>query len=146
MYSSEYLRNKKRAAAQIISPPQGVPSSLRTQVVRYANSGPVTTPRNAGQVVLLSAEGVISNKGQQAVCCPSGTITTPTMIPPKCCDLINPKQFPRGFYGPVKPDCCPVNGPRVIRIPCCRPEVAAVPFSVCAQPLEEFIEASLTNC
>jgi hypothetical protein len=60
----------------------------------------------------LSADGVIASKGHVSVCC-ANTITQPTLIPGQCCDLIAPMQYPRGFYGPVKPDCCPVNGPPI---------------------------------
>ena len=101
MYSSEYLRNKQRAAPQIICPPQGVPSSLRTQIVRFANSS-VNAPTK-------------EKIGHVSVCCAT-TITEPTEIPadPVCCDLIAPTQFPRGFYGPVRPDCPPVNNPPLV--------------------------------
>lgn len=124
MYYSEYLRNKKRAAPQLISPPQGRSSGLWTQMQRYKNSAPVHTPRNAGQVILLSSEGVIAHKGQVAICC-ADTIKVQTVLPPTCCDLVVPEQLPRGFYGPVKPDCCPVNGPTIGGdIPCC-PDIPA---------------------
>jgi len=112
MYYSEYLRNKKQAAPRIISPPTGVPSSLHIQRQRFKNSLPVVTPLSGGQMLQLSAEGVIASKGHASVCCAT-TITQPTTLPGTCCDLIAPTQYPRGFYGPKRPDCCPVNGPPI---------------------------------
>ncbi len=120
MYYSEYLRNKKRAAPQIISPPTGRDSSLWIQMQRYKNSVAIpTATQSAGQMLLLSSAGVLGAKGNAAVCCAT-TITQPTRIEGTCCDLIAPEQFPRGFYGPVKPDCCPINGPPIGgENPCC---------------------------
>lgn len=120
MYYSEYLRNKKQAAPRIISPPTGVPSSLHTQIQRFKSALPVVTPISGGQMLELSGDGVIASKGRASVCC-STTITTATTIPGQCCDLIAPTQYPRGFYGPVTPDCCsPVNGPPIKgTVPCC---------------------------
>ena len=112
MYYSEYLRNKKQAAPRIISPPSGVPSSLHTQIQRFKSSLPVVTPISGGQMLELSGDGVIASKGRIAVCC-ANTIKVPTTLPGTCCDLVAPTQYPRGFYGPVKPDCCPVNNPPV---------------------------------
>ena len=121
MYYSEYLRNKKRAAPQVISPPKGRDSSLWTQIQRYKSAGPIVTPLSAGQMLELSADGVIASKGHAAVCC-ADTITVPTVIAPTCCDLVAPVQYPRGFYGPVRPECCPINGPPLSAlISCCQP-------------------------
>jgi hypothetical protein len=125
MYCSEYLRNKKRAAAQIISPPRGQDASLITQIKRYANSAPVVTPRNGGNSVLLSSDGVLASKAQASVCCVS-TIRQPTAIAATCCNLIAPnrtpetQQYPKGFYiGTTERDCNVVNGPAVTAVPCC---------------------------
>jgi len=125
MYYSEYLRNKKRAAPQIISPPQGRDSSLWTQMQRYKNAGPVVTPLSAGQMLELSADGALASKGHAAVCC-SNTIKVATLLEATCCDLVVPnrkpdtQQYPKGFYGSPKPDCCPVNGPPLgVDVPCC---------------------------
>lgn len=103
MYYSEYLRNKKRSASQIISPPTGRSSSLWTQMRRYANSG------------------------SASICC-ADTIKAPTELPATCCD--RPVLYPRGFYGPVKPDCCPVNGPP-IGPTCCLPSPPSPPPAPC---------------
>jgi len=127
MYYSEYLRNKKRAAPQVISPPRGRDSSLWTQIQRYKNSGSIVTPLSAGQMLQLSGDGVIATKGHAAVCC-TNTITVQTAVAGTCCDLVVPNnqpgsdtiQYPRGFYQPPKPDCCPVNGPPIAdTTPCC---------------------------
>jgi hypothetical protein len=120
MYYSEYLRNKKRAAPQIISPPTGRDSSLWTQIQRYKNAVAIpTATQSAGQMLLLSSDGVTAAKGNAAVCCAT-TITQPTALAGTCCDLVAPTQFPRGFYGARKPDCCPVNGPPIGgETPCC---------------------------
>jgi hypothetical protein len=120
MYYSEYLRNKKRAAPQIISPPTGRDSSLWTQMQRYKNAAAIPTATlSAGQMLELSSDSVVASKGHAAVCCTS-TIKEPTYIEGTCCDLVAPEQFPKGFYGSPKPDCCPVNGPPLGGdAPCC---------------------------
>ena len=101
MYSSELLRNKKLASAKIINPPTGVSSSLRTQILKYASS-----TKEKGRT--------ISSIGQTSVCC-ADTITSTTTIPESCCDLVNPTQYPRGFYGPVKQSCCVITNPQEIK-------------------------------
>ena len=121
MYYSEYLRNKKRAAPQIISPPTGRDSSLWIQMQRYKNAVAIpTATQSAGQMLLLSSAGVLGSKGNAAVCC-SDTIKTPTVIAGTCCDLVVPEKFPKGFYiGSSQIDCNPVNGPPIIgEIQCC---------------------------
>ena len=120
MYYSEYLRNKMRASPKIISPPTGRSSGLWTQMQRYKNSSGIVTPISAGQMLELSSDGVVAHKGQAAVCCAKDLIKVPTRIAGECCDLVSPLQNPRGFYGPVKPECCPVNLPPVgPNVPCC---------------------------
>ena len=125
MYYSEYLRNKKRAAPQIISPPTGRDSSLWVQMQRYKNAVAIpTATRSAGQMLLLSSDGVTASKGNAAVCC-ANTITQPTLLDGTCCNLVVPnrteetQQYPKGFYrGSNQIDCNPVNGPPIVP-PCC---------------------------
>ena len=121
MYYSEYLRNKTRASPKIISPPTGRSSGLWTQMQRYKNSVGIVTPLSAGQMLELSAEGVVAHKGQAAICCTKDLIKGPTVIAGECCDLVAPQQYPLGFYGAAKPDCCPVNMPPIgpKSVPCC---------------------------
>ena len=120
MYSSEYLRNKKLATSQVISPPIGRPSSLWTQIRRYKSALPVTPlgSRNGTNMLELSNDGVLAKKAQASVCC-ANTITASQTIA-GCCAKGNGTnlvptgtQQPRGFYGPVRPDCCPVNNPPI---------------------------------
>ena len=119
MYCSEYLRNKKRAIFQIVSPPTGRDSSLWTQILRYKNSGEVVMPLSAGQMLVQSAEGALASKAHASVCCPD-TIKVPTELAATCCDLVIPHRTPTNFYAGKKPDCCPVNLPPVgADIPCC---------------------------
>jgi len=118
MYYSEYLRNKQRAAAKVISPPTGRDSSLWTQIKRYKNAGPVVTPLSAGQMLELSADAVIASKANASVCCTT-MITAPTTLPATCCDLVVPALLPTNFYTGNKQDCCAVNLPPVKTKPCC---------------------------
>ena len=120
MYCSEYLRNKKRAAAKIISPPQGRDSSQWVQMQRYKSAATIpTATQSGGQMLELSGAAVIAAKGRVSVCCPD-TIKAQTEMPTTCCDLVAPTMYPRGFYGPVRPDCCPVNLPPLGgAAPCC---------------------------
>jgi hypothetical protein len=119
MYSSEYLRNKKRAAAQIQSPTRVRDAGLWTQIRRYQSSVPQNLlPISAGQSKELSGEGLINAKAGAAVCCgpPQVTVTKPAT----CCDLVAPQLFPTNFYSGAKQDCCPVNGPPLGgQEPCC---------------------------
>lgn len=114
MYASEYLRNKKRAAPQVVSPTRVNTGGLWIQMQRYKASvynPPIGIKTLNGQV------DVVAQRGGCAVCANPAQQTVD--IPGQCCDLVNPEQFPRGFYGPVKPECCPVNGPPVTGcIPC----------------------------
>lgn len=127
MNSSELLRNRKRAMPQRISPPQGVPSSLRIQTLRYASAANISASSvNGGQTqpqhnsgMILSSDSILATKGHAAVCCPT-LITEVTTIGPFCCSQVTratnpPTQFPRGFYGPgrCKRPCPPVNNPPV---------------------------------
>jgi len=118
MYSSEYLRNKKRAAAQIQSPTRVRDSGLWTQIRRYQSSVPENLlPLSAGQSKLLSGDGVLNAKAGAAVCCgpPQVTIEKPAT----CCDLVAPQLYPTNFYGGKAQDCCPVNGPTITATQCC---------------------------
>jgi hypothetical protein len=118
MYASEYLRNKKRAAAQIQSPTRIRDSGLFTQIRRYQSSVPQNLlPISAGQSKLLSGDGFINAKAGAAVCC--GPVQATVEKPASCCDLITPQQFPINFYGGKAQDCCPVNGPPVTAVQCC---------------------------
>jgi len=120
MYCSEYLRNKKRAAVKIISPPQGRDSSLWVQMQRYKSAATIpTATQSAGQMLQLSGAAVLAAKGHDSLCC-ANTIQVYTEKPATCCDLVAPTLYPRGFYGPAKPDCCPVNLPTLDgKAPCC---------------------------
>lgn len=119
MYASEYLRNKKRAMPQIISPPTGRDSSLWIQMQRYKNSGAVVQPISSGQMLQLSADGALASKGHASVCC-TDTIKVPTELPATCCDLVIPPRVPTNFYAVGKQDCCPVNNaPIGGDLPCC---------------------------
>jgi len=118
MYYSEYLRNKKLAAAKIVSP-TGQSSGLQTQILRYKSSQ-VQGVQSDGQSLMRSSEGVLGAKGHAAVCCVD-TIKQPTVVQ-GCCEIAyNPTvqgKLPRGFYGPPRPDCPPVSGGPVIPT-CC---------------------------
>ena len=115
MYSSEYLRNKMRAAQRIVSPTESRDAGAYTQVRR--NQSAIISTQKGGQMLLLSADGVIATKANAAVCC-TNPISQPTVIDGQCCD--SQIQYPRGFYGPAKPDCCPINnGPQPVKAPCC---------------------------
>jgi len=119
MYYSEYLRNKKRAAAQIQSPTRIRDSGLFTQIRRYQSSVPQNLlPLSAGQMKLLSGEGIINAKAGAAVCCGPEQVTVEQ--PATCCDLMAPQRFPINFYSGKAQDCCPVNGPPLGgEVPCC---------------------------
>ena len=119
MYASERLRNKKLTQTKILSPTYSRDAGAFTQVVRYKNSVVIpSSKQTAGQMLLMSSEGILANKGNAAVCC-SDTITVPTQQEGGCCipDAIQ-YPYPANFYQPPKPDCCPVNGPPLIQV-CC---------------------------
>lgn len=112
MYSSEYLRNKKRAAPQVVSPTRVRDSGHWTQMKRYKSSVPERVlPRSAGGMSLLSGDGVINAKAGAAVCCGPPQVTVE--IPGTCCDLVAPLLYPRNFYSGTAQDCCPINGPPI---------------------------------
>jgi hypothetical protein len=118
MYCSEYLRNKKRAAAKIISPPQGRDASEWVQMQRYKSAATIpTATQSGGQMLQLSGAAVIAAKGHASVCCPD-TIKVYTKLPATCCDLVAPTMYPRNFYGSAQPECCPLNFPPP-EGPCC---------------------------
>lgn len=119
MYCSEYLRNKKRAMAQIISPPTGRDSSLWVQMQRFKQSSTGVGSMRTGQMLVQSAEGALASKAHASVCC-ADTIIAPTELPPTCCDQIVPPRTPINFYSAKKQDCCPVNLPPIGGdVPCC---------------------------
>ena len=118
MYSSEYLRNKKRAAPRVLAPTSVATSGLWTQMKRYKSSVPQNLlPISAGQSKLLSGDGVLNAKGGIAVCC--GPAQETVTLSATCCDLVNPPRYPTNFYGVGKQDCCPINGPAVVGSQCC---------------------------
>jgi len=84
MYYSEYLRNKKLAAAKIISPSRDRSSGLQTQILRYKSSQ-VQGVQSDGQSLVRSSEGVLGAKGHAAVCCVD-TIKQPTVVQ-GCCSV-----------------------------------------------------------
>jgi hypothetical protein len=105
--SSEYLSRKKREAARLITQPQGRPSSLRTQIVRYA-CGSGKSQEAGGSLVRKSADPILATKGHAGVCCVS-TISEATWIDGDCKEKIQiapgfPVErseqpvVPRGFY------------------------------------------------
>jgi hypothetical protein len=114
MYASELLRRRKRAAPQVVSPTPVNTGGLWIQMQRYKSS--VYMPP-IGKKTLNGQVDVVAQRGGCAVC---GNPAQTTMdIPGQCCDLVNPTQYPRGFYGPVRPECPPVNGPPVTGcVPC----------------------------
>ena len=123
MYYSEYLRNKSRAAAQIVSPTRVRDAGLWTQIRRnMVSADPLVLPRNGGQVILLSADGVLAGKAGAAVCC-GPTLRDQRTFEQEgtCCDLVHPALTPTNFYSAAKPDCCPVNNPSIAPDdkPCC---------------------------
>lgn len=112
MNYSEFLRNKRAAAPKIVSPTRIRDSGLWTQIKRYKSSVPERISHDAGQVTLLSADGVIAAHAGKAVCC--GPVQRTVYQPGQCCDKIVPRHpAPTNAYLPKKPDCCPVNGPAV---------------------------------
>lgn len=113
MSNREYLKHKMRVAPKLIVPPQGVPASLRTQIVRFANAGQKRATGYTGGHV-TPGDLVTDVAGKSAVCC-SSTITAPTWI--DCSETlyrindgplapVDQQVLPRGFYGPKKPLCC----------------------------------------
>jgi len=134
MYYSEYLRNKKRAAPKIISPPTCRDSSLWTQMQRYKNAVAIpTATQSGGQMLVLSSDSVTASKGHAAVCC-ADTIRAPIELEGTCCDRVVPnrtpdtQQYPKGFYrGSKHFDCNPVNGPPLGAGTCCEPAPAPAP-------------------
>jgi hypothetical protein len=109
MYYSEYLRNKKLGAPKIVSPPRGRSSGLWTQMQRYKSSRIQDEP---------SSEGVLGAKGNAAVCC-IDTIALPVTL--ACTAQVMQEPLPRGFYGPPRPVCPPINNGPVIASSCCDP-------------------------
>jgi len=117
MYSSEYLRNKMRAAQKIISPTDSRDAGAFTQMRRNQNA--TISTQKGGQMLLLSADSVLATKANQAICC-STPLSQPTVIDGQCCNNLTQTQYPTGFYGPAKPDCCQINnGPQPVMAPCC---------------------------
>ena len=122
MYSSEYLRNKKTNQAKLLVPTFSRDSSAYTETQRYKNSAPINNSiQNAGQMLELSSDNIVANKGRVAVCC-STTISSPIIQESPCCktpdSILYP--YPTNFIQPPHPDCCPVNGPPIIaKAPCC---------------------------
>ena len=97
MYCSELVRKKLRATDKIISPPRGISESLKIQIRKYANAS--------------GDKNILNTKANASVCC-ANTITNDTVIPGDVCEPTI--QYPRGFYGPVRPDCVPVNNPPIV--------------------------------
>lgn len=105
--SSEYLSRKKREAARLITQPQGIQPSLRTQIVRFA-CGTGVSQEAGGSLVRKSAAPILAAKGHAGVCCAS-TIREATWIDGDCKEKIQiapgfPVErseqpvVPRGFY------------------------------------------------
>jgi|LauGreSuBDMM15SN_2_FD.fasta_scaffold217917_2 hypothetical protein len=120
MYSSEYLRNKKAAQPQVVSPTRVRDSGFRTQIYRYQNSMPKNVQMlSGGQRQLASSEGFTNARAGAAVCCGPAqeTITTEG----QCCDQVIPYLTPRNFYNGKAQDCCVVNGEPIGPAfePCC---------------------------
>jgi hypothetical protein len=66
----EYLRDKKRALPQIVSPTRINTSGLFTQMQRYKAAAPIDTPDSAGiSIQHKSAANILANIGHGAVCC-----------------------------------------------------------------------------
>jgi hypothetical protein len=106
MYASELLRKRKQSAAQVVSPTPVNTGGLWTQIRRYKSS--VYMPP-VGKKTLNGQVNVTAQKAGCAVC--ANPVQQTVNIPGQCCDLAT--QYPRGFYGPRRPDCPPVNGPPV---------------------------------
>lgn len=108
MYASELLRRRKQTAAQVVSPTPVNTGGLWTQIQRYKSS--IYVPP-VGKKTLNGQVNVTAQTAGCAVC--ANPVQQTVNIPGRCCELVNPTQYPRGFYGPKRPDCPPVNGPPV---------------------------------
>ena len=110
MSYNEYLRDKKRALPQIISPTRINTAGLFTQMQRYRAAVPQDKPESDGtNVQHSSGSNALATIGNAAVCCApaQATVVTP------CKESIKLQPYPTNGYRPPRCDPPAINYPPV---------------------------------
>jgi hypothetical protein len=110
MSYNEYLRDKKRALPQVISPTRINTAGLFTQMQRYKAAVPQGNTDSAGvSVQHKSGSNVLATIGNAAACCApaQATVVTP------CQESIKLQPYPTNGYRPPRCDPPTINYPPV---------------------------------
>jgi len=108
MSYNEYLRDKKRAMPQIMSPTRIDTAGLFTQMKRYKTAAPLGAAESDGlSVQHSSSNNVLATLGNAAACC--GPVQDTTTMEGCCIEKLNP--YPWNGYRPPRQHCCPVRNP-----------------------------------
>jgi len=115
MSQREYLRNKIKAAEQVVAPRPLADASMLTQIRRYQASAGAPNKTSDGQMVLPSSDYRLASIAGCAVCLspPQATVTIP------CCDVqVDQEAY---VYQPTPQECCPIKGrpPQLATPKCC---------------------------
>jgi hypothetical protein len=108
----EYLRDKKRAIPQVVSPTRIDTAGLFTQMQRYKAAAPHISTINESAGVSLehkSGANVLATMGNAAICCGPAQVTTTV---PGCC-TVKYTPYPLNGYTAKKPDPPAINYPPV---------------------------------